>query len=86
MNKNNLDNIISINPYVRDGKPCFKNTRIPVDYVLEHFTKGWNIDEISEFFPELKKKDINKVLRYLSKNINSTINEKENHTWTSSSR
>lgn len=58
---NGLSNIVSINPQVRGGKACFINTRIPVDFVLGHFAKGWNIKEVSKLFPEIKIEDIAKV-------------------------
>ena len=61
MKLNGLSNIITINPDVRNGRACFKNTRIPVDYVLKHLERGWNIDEVSALFPELKKSDIIKA-------------------------
>lgn len=69
-NLNGLSSIISINPQVRSGRPCFINIRIPVDFVLKHFTKGWDIDEVSKLFPELKREDIVKVQDYTSSSIN----------------
>lgn len=69
-----LDSIVSINPQVRGGAPCFKNTRIPVSYVIKHFELGWNIDEIVNLFPELSKTKISKVLSYIEKLV---TNEKQ---------
>lgn len=66
---NGLSQIVSINPKVRDGRPCFVNTRIPVDFVLKHFAKGWNIEEISKLFPEVKKEYIIKAQEYTCSSI-----------------
>ncbi len=59
-----LNKLITVDPNIRDGTPCFKNTRIPVSYVLKHFKLGWNIDEIVKLFPELSKSKISQVLSY----------------------
>ena len=86
MKNNDLNSIVSISPHVRDGKPCFKNSRIPVEYVLEHFAKGWNIDEISELFPEIKKSNVSKVLHYLSGAMSNSNDDKKIHAWPIGSR
>lgn len=67
---NGLGKVASKNSEVRAGRLCFKNTRIPIDYVLMHFSKGWSLDEISELFPDVKKDDIIYVQNYASSNIN----------------
>ena len=49
---------ISINPNVRFGKPCIKNTRITVYDVLGWLASGMEIKEILEDFPELNHEEI----------------------------
>lgn len=49
---------ISINPNVRFGKPCIKNTRITVYDVLGWLASGMEIKEILEDFPEISHEEI----------------------------
>ncbi|NBX79707.1 MAG: DUF433 domain-containing protein [Flavobacteriales bacterium] len=49
---------ISINPTIRFGKPCIKNTRITVYDVLGWLASGMKIKEILEDFPELNHEEI----------------------------
>ena len=54
----NYARFISIDPNVRFGKPCIKNTRITVYDVLGWLASGMVIKEILEDFPELKHQEI----------------------------
>jgi uncharacterized protein (DUF433 family) len=49
---------ISIDPNVRFGKPCIKNTRITVYDVLGWLASGMEIKEILEDFPEISHEEI----------------------------
>jgi len=49
-----MKKIITINKNIRGGKPCFANTRIPVDYVLKHLKSGWTMKDLKVLFPEVK--------------------------------
>ncbi len=55
---------ITINPEVRSGKPCIKDTRITVYDVLEYLAGGMSEDEILEDFPSLQREDIRAVLTF----------------------
>jgi uncharacterized protein (DUF433 family) len=56
--------IIKINPDVRFGKPCVRNTRISVYDVLSYLASGMTIKEILEDYPELTEDDIQACLSY----------------------
>ena len=55
---------ISINPEVRFGKPCVRNTRISVFDILSYLASGMTEKEILEDFPELTAEDIKACLAY----------------------
>jgi uncharacterized protein (DUF433 family) len=55
---------ISINPEVRFGKPCIRNTRISVFDILSYLASGMTEKEILEDFPELTAEDIKACLAY----------------------
>ena len=56
--------IIKINPEVRFGKPCIRNTRISVYDILSWLASGMSHAEILEDFPELSNSDILASLAY----------------------
>ena len=56
--------IIKINPDVRFGKPCVRNTRISVYDVLSWLASGMTIKEILEDYTELSEEDIKACLSY----------------------
>lgn len=55
---------ISIDPNIRFGKPCVKNTRISVYDVLQWMASGMSIEDIIKDFPELNEESIRACLAY----------------------
>ena len=51
-------------PSVLRGKPCIKNTRIPVALVLGYLAAGRNTTGILREFPDLKAEDVSACLDY----------------------
>ena len=49
---------ITLDPLVRNGKPCIRGTRIAVADVFEYLGGGMSIAEILEDFPDLTAEDI----------------------------
>jgi uncharacterized protein (DUF433 family) len=63
---------ISINPEIRFGKPCVRNTRITVGDVLGWLASGMTFEEILFDFEQLTREDILACLMYAA--------EREQHT------
>ena len=59
-----LNNIISINPTIRSGKPCIRTLRITVYDILNMLASGITNEEILEDFPKLTLQDIFASLQY----------------------
>ena len=57
---------ITIDPEIRFGKPCIKNTRIAVEDILNWLASGMSFEEISEDFPSIRKQHILAVLKFAS--------------------
>jgi uncharacterized protein (DUF433 family) len=57
-------NIITIEPGKRGGKPCIRGMRITVYDILEYLASGMTQPEILEDFPYLTKEDILACLRF----------------------
>jgi uncharacterized protein (DUF433 family) len=60
----NYKEIIQINPEVRFGKPCVRNTRISVYDVLNWLASGMTSIDILNDYPELTDRDIQACLAY----------------------
>lgn len=56
--------IISINPNIRSGKPIIRGLRITVYDVLSYLAAGMTPAEILNDFPELTTEDIQACLAY----------------------
>jgi uncharacterized protein (DUF433 family) len=57
-------NIITLEPGKRGGKPCIRGLRITVYDVLLWLADGMTQEEIIEDFPELNATDISACLSY----------------------
>ena len=60
----NYQNFISINPEIRFGRPCVRNSRISVFDVLSYLASGMTEEEILSDYPELTAEDIKACLAY----------------------
>ena len=60
----NYQEIITLEPGKRSGKPCIRGLRITVYDVLDMLAKGMTPEEIIDDFPELNLKDIQACLAY----------------------
>jgi uncharacterized protein (DUF433 family) len=60
----NYQDIITIEPGKRGGKPCIRGMRITVYDVLEYMASGMSQEEILKEFPYLTEEDILACLAY----------------------
>jgi uncharacterized protein (DUF433 family) len=60
----NYQDIITIEPGKRGGKPCIRGMRITVYDVLEYLASGMSQQEILKDFPYLTEADILACLAY----------------------
>jgi uncharacterized protein (DUF433 family) len=67
-----LDEIITLGPGKRGGKPCIRGMRITVYDVISYLAAGMSTEEILEDFPYLTRDDILAALSFVA--------EREGHT------
>jgi uncharacterized protein (DUF433 family) len=60
----NYQDIITIDPGKRSGKPCIRGTRMTVSDVLDYVAGGMSFDEILADFPDLTLDDIRSCLSF----------------------
>ena len=59
-----MEDYVEIQPGVRNGKPCFKGTRITVYDVLEYLAGGMTEAELLTDFPALSPQHIRAALAF----------------------
>jgi uncharacterized protein (DUF433 family) len=50
--------IISTDPKVMGGTPCFAGTRVPVQTLMDYLEAGDSIDDFLEGFPTVKRAQV----------------------------
>ena len=58
------NNIITIEPGKRGGKPCIRGMRITVYDVLDYLSSGMTQEQILHDFPDLTLEDIRACLKF----------------------
>ena len=54
--------IVTINPDVMHGTPCFAGTRVAVQTFFDHLEDGYTIDEFLDDFPSVKREQVMELL------------------------
>ena len=58
---------ITIDPEIRGGTPVFRETRVPVDALLNNLEAGVSIDEFLENFPTVSREQVLDVIKFSQK-------------------
>ena len=66
-------NIITLEPGKRGGKPCIRGMRITVYDILEYLASGMSQQEILNDFPDLTKEDILASLSFAAQRERSML-------------
>ena len=53
-----MEPIVTINPKVMHGVPCFAGTRVTVQTLFDHLEAGYDVDEFLEQFPTVKRQQV----------------------------
>lgn len=64
---------IASDPQILYGKPVIKNTRIPVDLILEILANGDSQEELLQAYPNIKKEDIIACLLFAAETIKNEV-------------
>ena len=62
-----MDNVISVDPDICNGKPVFRRTRITVQTVFEFLSAGDSLEDVLEQYPSLTRSDIEAAFGYASR-------------------
>lgn len=54
--------VVSVDPEVMGGTPCFAGTRVPVQTLLDYLESGDSIDDFLDGFPTVKRSQVIAIL------------------------
>lgn len=60
-----MDPIVTSNPKVMHGTPCFAGTRVAVQSFYDHLEAGYTIDGFLDQFPTVKREQVVRLLELL---------------------
>lgn len=64
-----MQNRITFNPRILQGKPIIRGTRISVELILELLVSGMTPQDIVQEYPRLKRGDVQAAIDYAAKTI-----------------
>ena len=59
-----LEHLVTIDPDVVGGEPCFTNTRVPLETVVDNLAGGHSVQEILNSYPTLRLEHVEAVLHW----------------------
>jgi len=68
-----MDNWIVSRPDLLGGKPCIRDTRISVEFVLDLLASGMTPAEILESYPHLSAEGLAAALRHAAEAVKSEV-------------
>lgn len=60
-----MEPVITTNPEVMHGTPCFTGTRVAIQTFYDHLEAGYTIDGFPEQFPTVKREQVLPFLEML---------------------
>ena len=54
--------VVTVNPNIQGGLPCFAGTRVPVSSLFDHLKKGYSVAEFLADFPSVTEAQVQAVL------------------------
>jgi uncharacterized protein (DUF433 family) len=62
-----MEPVVTINPKVMHGVPCFAGTRVAVQTLFDHLEAGYNVDGFLEQFPTVRREQVIALLEQLKR-------------------
>jgi uncharacterized protein (DUF433 family) len=60
-----MEPIITRNPKIMHGTPCFAGTRVAVQTFFDHLEAGYTINGFLEQFPTVRREQVSRLLKIL---------------------
>lgn len=60
-----MDPVVTVNPNVMHGAPCFAGTRVTVRTLFDHLEAGYTLEQFLEQFPTVRREQVVRLLAIL---------------------
>jgi uncharacterized protein (DUF433 family) len=60
-----MESVVTTNPNVMHGAPCFAGTRVEVQKFFDHLEAGYTIEGFLEQFPTVRREQVVRLLVFL---------------------
>jgi len=67
-----VEPIITTNPHIMHGTPCFAGTRVAVQTFFDHIENGYTVSRFLEQFPTVRREQVTRLLALLRDDANRT--------------
>ncbi|HSZ59277.1 MAG TPA: DUF433 domain-containing protein [Tepidisphaeraceae bacterium] len=57
-----MENVITKDPQIMHGTPCFSGSRVPVKSLFDHLEAGYNVEYFLAQFPTVRREQVIAVL------------------------
>jgi uncharacterized protein (DUF433 family) len=57
--------VVTINPQIMHGVPCFAGTRVAVRTLFDHLQAGYSIEQFLEQFPTVRREQVLRLMDLL---------------------
>jgi uncharacterized protein (DUF433 family) len=64
-----VEPVVTINPKVMHGEPCFAGTRVAAQTLFDHLEAGYNVDEFLDQFPTVTREQVVALLEQSRRGI-----------------
>jgi uncharacterized protein (DUF433 family) len=54
--------VVSVNPNIQGGTPCFRGTRVPISTLFDHLQQGYTLEEFLADFPTVTREQADALL------------------------
>ena len=66
---NTTMHVVTVNPKIQGGLPCFAETRVPVTSLFDHLKRGYTVEQFLEDFPTAGKEQVDAVLEMAKSDV-----------------
>ena len=60
--KTRISEVVSVDPHLMHGTPCFRGTRVPVRLLLDDLESGFTIDDFLAACPTVAREQVERYL------------------------
>ena len=64
-----LEKAVWVDPQRMSGLPCFRNTRVPVQSLIDFLESGESVDEFLTLYPSITREQVTAVLEFANRQL-----------------